>query len=268
MALEQTVKTGLFEVQLPAGNKLCYKVVDARTIEIYTNANVTEEKDKDKITKLTIGNLTITIGGSFKQDLSTIPSSYTVNSISQIKNCKGFKYGYFLDSFLLNMTTEYIVPCLGMSKVDLGYDVYLCNAYLTDKSDQIGLLYRFSTHERYGTLEMKLIESKNFIELNNSIPDFDLIYMKISKEFLKDIELFKKGSYSKLSPLLKEKMVSFHGLKEKDYLWQVIYKGSTLMKKIQKEFGLTTEIGELEKLPKMSEELLSEQKFMINGKRN
>ena len=40
------------------------------------------------------------------------------------------------------------------------------------------------------------------------------------------------------------------------------------MKKIQKEFGLTTEIGELEKLPKMSEELLSEQKFMINGQRN
>ena len=262
MTKEQVKENGLFTINIGAGLNCMYKIVDCKTIELYfTNAHIKEVLDKDKIVEIATGNFTLRIGDKFKHSLESIPSDYEIKYISKFEK-KGYNHCYFLDTHLGNRTTDYILPCLGIPREELGFDKklgynpYLVNAYLTDKPNEIALLYRFSTHENYGILENNLSKSKQFVVISNKYPGFDLVIMKILPNFVKDVELFKKGSYSKLSEELKKRIVQFHGLKEKDKIWQIIYKGDMLMKKIQKEFGVTTGIIELDSIPNLVNEMI------------
>lgn len=261
MTTEQTVKGGAFSINCGGGTIVYYKVVDAKTIEIYTDAHIVEKTENNQLIEISTGNFTLKIGDEFDQKLSTIPSKYLIKYITKFEG-KGYNYFYSLATHLENRTTDYILPCLGITREDLGYDKklgynpYLVNAYLTKEKDKLALLYRFSTHEKYGIIESSLIRSKQFVELDNGYKGFDLVIMKILPKFEKDIDLFKMGSYSKLSKELKDSMVKFHGLKEKDNLWQIIFKGEALIKKIQKEFGMTTEIAELESKPNLQLEII------------
>ena len=256
MTVEQVKKAGLFTINVGGGSFLVYEIVDSKTIQLYTDSHIKETLDENKIIEISTGNFTLRIGDNFKHEKKTIPSSYEIKYITKFEG-KGYKYCYYLDTHLGNRTTEYILPCLGVSKEELGYEKklgynpYLVNAYLTKDSSQIGLLYRFSTHENYGIIENNLIKSKQFVEISNKFEGFDLIIMKVLPKFEKDIELFKKGSYSKLSKELKDKIILFNGLKEKDKIWQIINKGDILMKKLQKEFGMTTSIAELDSIPNL-----------------
>ena len=259
MTKEQVKENGLFTINIGSGVHIQYKIVDCKTIELYfIHAHIKEVLNKDKIVEISTGNFTLKIGDKFKHSLESIPSDYEINYITKFEK-KGYNHCYFLDTHLGNRTTDYILPCLGISREELGfskqlgYNPYLVNAYLTNKPDEIALLYRFSTHENYGILENNLCKSKQFVEISNKYPGFDLVIMKILPKFgfEKDIELFKKGSYSKLSEELKKRIVQFHGLKEKDKVWQIIYKGDILMKKLQKEFGFTTTIMELDSIPNL-----------------
>ena len=262
MSKEQVKENGLFTINVGGAEFATYKVVDSKTIELYfTNAHIKEILDKDKIVEIATGNFTLRIGDKFKHSLESIPSDYEIKYISKFEK-KGYNHCYFLDTHLGNRTTDYILPCLGIPREELGFDKklgynpYLVNAYLTDKPNEIALLYRFSTHENYGILENNLSKSKQFVVISNKYPGFDLVIMKILPNFVKDVELFKKGSYSKLSEELKKRIVQFHGLKEKDKIWQIIYKGDMLMKKIQKEFGVTTGIIELDSIPNLVNEMI------------
>lgn len=262
MSKEQVKENGLFTINVGGAEFATYKVVDCKTIELYfTHAHIKEVLEKDKIVEISTGNFTLKIGDKFKHSLESIPSDYEINYISRFEK-KGYNHCYFLDTHLSNRTTDYILPCLGIPREELGfskqlgYNPYLINAYLTNKPDEIALLYRFSTHEHYGVLENNLSKSKQFVEISNKYPGFDLVIMKVLPKFEKDIELFKKGSYSKLSKELKDKIILFNGLKEKDKIWQVINKGDILMKKIQKEFGITTGIIELDSIPNLVNEII------------
>lgn len=262
MATEQ--KTGENTIQLLGGQSVHFKVNNSKRIKLFTNCSTTEIKQDNNITELTIGNYTLKVGEPFEHGLESIPAPYQVNYITT-ESVKGYHYGYLLHSHLGNRTTQYILPCLGLSGVELGYasarypyedSGYLINAYLTKEPNKIALMYRFSTHESYGKLETSLSRQKGFVTIDSSIPNFDLVIMEISKEFVKDVSLFQQGSYSKLSPLLKEKIVSFHGLKEKDKLWQIIHKGKDLMGKMEKEWNCNFTFLELENKPNLDEEFL------------
>lgn len=261
MAGEQVKRNGLFTLNTGAGNSVLYEIVDSRTIQLYTDSHIKEILEKDKIVEITTGNFTLKVGDNFKHENKNIPSSYEIKYITRFEG-KSYKHCYYLDTHLENRTTQYILPCLGISREELGYEKrlgynpYLINAYLIKDKGKIGLLYRFSTHENYGIIENNLQKSSQFIEINNKFPGFDLVIMKVLPKFEKDIELFKKGSYSKLSKELKDKIILFNGLKEKDKIWQVINKGDILMKKLQKEFGFSTTIMELDSIPKLEMEMI------------
>jgi hypothetical protein len=252
---------GKFSINLSGGNRLYYALKSAKKVKIYTNTQTIETIEDNKIQELTIGNYKLKVGDDFEHEVSTIPSAYEVNYITK-DEMKGFNYCYAIHSHLENKTSQFILPCLGWTIRDIQYNGYLVNTYLTKEPNVVALLYRFSTYPDYGVLETNLSRFKGFVNIDASIKGYDLVLMEVLPKYVKDLHLFSQGSYSKLSNDLKEKIVSFHGLKEKDKLWQIIYKGNDLMGKIKKEFGLTTDIAELESKPKMSEELLGNQSFI------
>ena len=256
MIKEQVSNKNVFTIKLPAGNELVYTLNNSKQIEICTNAQVQEELDNNTITSINFGNLTIKVGDDFKHEQVLTPSSYHIIEIVK-KEHRKFKNSYLLTTHKDTLTSTYILPCLAMTKQQVGYNGFLINAYLTKEADKLALLYRYNLSEDYGRLEKGLLGSKLFINIDNSIQGFDLVYMSISKCFSKDVILFTQGGYSKLSKELKEMIVNFHGLTKKDHVYKVMYKEPDLMKKLEKEFGLSSaHFVELDKKSDLNLEIL------------
>lgn len=244
MAREQTNNN--FTIDLYGGNKLYYALNNSRRIEICTNAPIQEITDNDNnIVELNVGNFTLKLGENFKHKLDTLPSTYCIQEIEKF-NHKQFKFCYYLNSHKLNKTTEYLVPCLGLTRQQLCYDTFLVNAYLTESPTQIILLYRFSTSESYGKLEEVLLKSSSFVKIQNSIPGFDLVVMNIPEVYIADVIKFQNSRYSQISTELKQSIVRFHNLKPKDKLYQVIYRTKSLVKEFEDKFKCSFEDVELD----------------------
>jgi hypothetical protein len=260
MSVEQV--ENITTVNLPAGGILNYALNNSKDIQILTDAPVQEVKNsKDDIIELTTGNFRITVGENFQHGRVNIPSPYLIKYIKKVPS-KKVKNVYIASTHQLNLTSQYILPCLGLSKSALSYGGYMINTYLLDDCEQIGIVYRFSKDEGYGRLENDLSKSKLFNRIDNSIEGFDLILMNIPKEFKKDIPIFAHGGYSKLSNSLKEKIVEFHGLTKKDYIFKVIYKDEELRKKLEKEWQVDMQYIELAQFPNLDYELLKNQEWI------
>lgn len=254
MGKEQS-KINWSEIKISGGNCLKYLLNNAREIELCTDAQVQEAFENNKITSINTGNFTISINDSFKHERTDIPSSYLIKEIEKFEG-KLFKNSYTLTTHKRNLTSQYILPYLGLTRKDLHYNGFLINGYLTDKIEEIALLYRFSTNEGYGILEANLNKCKYFNRIDNSIEGFDLVYMNVPKEFHKDLTIFSQGGYSRISDNLKKKIVEFHGLTKKDYLYKVIFKEPDLRKKFEKDWDCNFEFIELAQKPDLKEEIL------------
>lgn len=250
--------TNYFTIALPAGGALNYVLNNSREIEICTDAPVQEAFENNKIVSLTAGNFVIKIGDNFKHELTSIPSSYQIKFIDKFVG-KKFKNSYVLSTHPLNLTSQYIIPCLGLTKEQAHYNGFLVNAYLMETPDKVALLYRFSTSEAYGRLEETFRKHKLFDKMDNSIEGFDLVIMNVPKEYHKDVVIFSNGGYSKISPALKQKIVDFHGLTKKDYIHKVMFKDPDLQKKLEKEWDISMTFIELAQRPNMQHEALNNQ---------
>ena len=251
-----------FTIHLAAGQEMKYALNNAREVEICTNAPTKEAFDNNKISQITVENLTLRIGDSFTHENEDIPSSYFISSIDKFngryKNC------YRLASHPETLTSTYVLPCLGMSSEQLNYKGYFVNTYLTEDPSRVVLLYRFSTSEAYGRLEAEIVKGKYFASIDNSVKGFDIFYMNTPKEYLKDIPLFANGSYSKLSNQLKNRIVEFHRLTKKDYIYKVIFKEEDLVKKLEREWGCSMKYVELAQKPNLDIEMLERQSWFSN----
>lgn len=245
----------VFTISLAAGNSLQYALLSSREVEICTDALVQEAFENNKIISLTTRNLTLKVGDNFKHEHQTIPSSYHIKEIGKLED-SNYKHKYILYSHRLNLTTQYILPCLGISSRDLSYSGALVNCYLTESPEEISLLYRFSTAEYYGQLEKTLSSHPLFLGIDNSIKGFDVITMKVPKEHQDDIAIFYNGKFSKLSDKLKEKIINFHRLNKKDRVFKVLFRDSDLEKELSVKFGCSMEGIELEERPVSRNELI------------
>jgi hypothetical protein len=251
----------MHSIKIEAGNEILHKIVNARMIELYTNAfTLTEETDANTgiIKSITIGNYKIQVGDKFSHKEENIPSTYDVFKIEKGADPKyNFRHKYTIVSHLRNKTTDYILPCLGKNKEYFDVDGYLVNAYL-GKDDSLCLLYRFATTEYYGKLETNLTTHPRFIKIDSSIPGFDLFMYSIPKPNWDDVKLFKKGKYSKFSQGLKLNIKCFYGLSVKSNLWKILTKDESLVKQKEDEFktpkGFFWNI-DLDEKPKMQLEL-------------
>jgi len=249
-------------IKIEAGNEIKYIPKNARMIELYTNTiEVTEEiiAETGEIKGITIGSKTVKVGDKFSHNYEEIPSSYEVFKIMRGGDSKlTFRHKYTILSHERNKTTDYILPCLGQNKAYFDTDGYLINAYLGEKDTKLYLLYRFAKTEYYGELEKRLFNHPRFLQLKNSIPGYDLFIFSIPEYIEDDIQLFKKGKYSKLSKELKSMIKLFYKLSEKSNLWKILTKDESLIKQFEDNFrtprGFFWNI-DLDIKPKLEQEL-------------
>ena len=246
-------------IKLEAGDVLHYRILNARMIEVFTNSlSLKTELDTfNNITSITIGSLVLKPTEKFITNDKKIPSYYTLCKIEEGASPNNkFRHKFTLFSHLRNKTTDYILPCLGRNATYFDVDGYLVNAYL-DKEYKLKLMYRFASTSYYDKLENLLLNHPRFIEVDSTIPGFDVFIYSIPEHNWNDVELFKKGKYSKLSKALKFNIKNFYGLKDKSNLWRILTKDEALIK--EKELDLMLPKGilntvDLDEKPKKKEE--------------
>jgi len=244
-------------IDLEAGTKLYYVAKNARMMEVYTNAiTVEEEVEFNTIKSIKIGNKTYKVGDNFVHELDGLPSSYYICKIEKGGDPKEkYRHKYTFFSHLRNKTTTYVLPCLGKDKFYFGTETYLVNAYLDEERESIYLLYRFGKTDNYGKIETNVLNHPLFVKMHNTLPGFDLFEFKIPEMFLKDVELFVRGKYSKLSDKLKQNIKVFYQLHQRSRTWQILTKDKELVKEFEDYYFCSFSGVDLEIKPKLEEEV-------------
>lgn len=243
-----------------AGIKIYYSINDARSVYFYTNStcNITTEIESNKkiIKSIECGNLILKKDFEFKHNYPQIPSSYKILDIQNNTDNKKYKNSFIIFSDFKNFTTRYILPCLGNNNTYFLTESNLINCYIDKNKEYLYLLYRYSQTEQYSDyLEPNIHKHSLYIGRESTFPGFDTFKFKIPDEHSKDIKLFLKGKYSKLSENLKNKITYFYKLGKKDYIYQVINKEEKLQHKLEVFFGCDMNNVELENKPKEEDEL-------------
>jgi hypothetical protein len=201
-----------FKMSLSNEKWILYTPFSSRDIELSSNSVIKATRNEDgNITSLDVGlgEKIISIGDDFVTELETVSSPYTVKYIEKVD-----KNTYILHTNYFNKTSIYILPCLGLTKHDYYYDSYLMNTYIYNYPDcnQLILIYRFSSHESYINFEFVVKQRTNFIKLIDIDKSFVGMIYEVEDKFISDIQLILQGKYSLISPTLKMRIRSFHGL--------------------------------------------------------
>lgn len=238
--------------------KSLFKVIEknSRVIEISTPFNVIEYKNNENIIKLECGNEVLSINNYYKLDLGKWVCKYKIRSI--ISNQKG---RYTLISYKRNHTTQYILPCLNITKEKLFFNSFFINAYLDLDS-------KFSLNGKFIYLVYRYIRGDEFRQVENFIKTYPNYYktidissnlvsyaFEIPNQYWNDIDLFLKGDYSKISNNLKIKIAHMNGLDS--VANNVVTKNPSYIKSIENYLDVIIPPEmELEKKPNISDEIL------------
>ena len=263
------MKQGFLVKNLSSGNKLEYRIIDARTIEILSSNGVREIKDEEnKIISIKIHELEIPIGFEFNTGSSKLTSNYKINFIEKGKN------SYTLFTHKRNLTTSYLLPMLENNIFNTNnpsnpYASFLINAYLSEDLESIYTLYRYCDNPTQVVIEETLPKISGFVKLTNPSPGLDLYEYRIKEEYLDDVKHFIKGEYSKFSFKLKNNITNFAmepilkmSIKSRPInnpkIVQVINKDYKLLEIMAKEWGCSIDFfdnTDLECKPNKEEEI-------------
>ena len=231
-------------------NHKCYahSVLDSKTISIHVDNIDVFEEGYNKYTKtmesITIGGkLTIRVNDYFEVRLTNRRNLYHIKYI--LRNAKD---NYHLKTHLNNLTTKYLLPCFGKTGVFLSHDHYLVNAYLDSDSKHINLMYRYLADEHYKKTEKNILSMDLYRASEDIDNEFVLHQLRIPRQFIKDVELFKQGKYSEFSNVLKSRIQTFHGVSQKSSIYGVLYKTKEHRHLVESSLGVSIE-GELESKP-------------------
>lgn len=248
-------------IRLINSKNIKYEYKNARIINLLVRGvNVSLEYLDNSISKLSIeGVLTIEIDTEIGHDLSSIPTNFKVKKI--VRNYEldkmGFE-GYTLEMSVLNKSYYYLLPVLNINdkfNIDtLMCETYLMNTFVDRDNNLLILCYRYSKSDLYTELENTITSHPYFKKLYQA-NGFDYYCFSISGEL---VGLFLEGKYSKLPDWLKTKIKSFHNLRSRDFIMQVLNRDRELKKKLEMYFNV--DIGDdidLDDKPNDSELLVS-----------
>jgi len=243
-------------IDLLAGNKITYKVKNARMVEMYTNTNDVEIiVEKDEIKGIRIEDKLFKVGDIFQHDLENIPSGYKIRKIMTGADGSKYKHRFTLFSHIRNKSTSYLLPLLGKTNNYFFTDSYLVNAYVSKSLDKLFLLYRYSKSDVYSTVEDNIFNHPNFVKIHNNIAGFDVFEFDIPKRFYTDVNLYINGKYSKISNEAKGLIRNFYNLSDKSRIWHVLTRDDSLKKELEKRFGCSFDGVDFDEKPNKNEEI-------------
>jgi hypothetical protein len=182
--------------------------------------------------------------------LGTIQSEFKIKEI--LKNEVPNKYYFTCGRSTL--TNYFILPLIATHKQDclyFGWDTFLINTYLSKDFSKLIMVVRYFPLDLpltvqgksyyFHDLEQRLTGHPNYLGFEN--PNFYTIvyHFYIDNKYKKDVELFIKGKYSKISESVKKKILEFLHLSKNGELGSVLFKSPLRKQSIEKILGVELE---------------------------
>lgn len=243
-----------------AGTTLNYSLINAYTLEFYTNSTCNIDYNNKYIQSITCGNTKISINDEFNHGNQFIPSKYKIINIQEGSRFGNkCKYRFTAFTHFRNLTTSYILPCLGKDENYFLGKTNLINAYIDKKIEHIYLLYRYSQDSHYYEyLEPNITGHSMYVgnvTSKENLAGFDVFKFKISKEYLSDVRIFMEGKYSRIGEDLKQQIIRFYKLDKKSHIFKVLYRDKELQNKLEKLYACSFDGIDLEDKPKKENEI-------------
>lgn len=175
-----------------------------------------------------------------------------------------------------NRSIRYMLPMLGdkLSQFyipnDKGPKGNFRNCFIddlnnTDVSNNLLLLYRFSGTQPYVEFESLLVQNP-FYKMMYEPDKFHTMYVfNLPEEFAENYDLFIQGKYSKFSKKYKDKIQSFHSLKDDDLTMDVLYKREPAFLDAEKRYGIRIpRTQEASSIPQIDIECYSDQYKVVD----
>lgn len=138
-----------------------------------------------------------------------------------------------LYSALPTKTSNFILPLLGKNKNSLKFDSYFVNAYLDHTHKFLCLMYRFTGTPSYKEFEKTIMVDPLCVSHLEHGPYHVVYIFRIPDKYIKDVEHFMEGKYSKFSKAAKERIQRFYGRENSKPLLDIINKVPHLKKSIE-----------------------------------
>lgn len=172
-----------------------------------------------------------------------------------------------LISNLRSRGTTFLLPSLGYTKEQLGYNTFLYNSLLlpkySDNYETLHLMYRYFPTDEYRMLEEFLKTCSRFVNQytlgsRGNSRGIDVFVMKPSKPLRETAELFLNGKYSEFPDDVKKTILKFHKASKQSSLYGILYKTEEYRKELANSLGSRiSSRAELYSIPVLKEEILS-----------
>jgi len=232
-------------------NVLC-EVINASQLNLRFEYIVIPVIEDDVIVTLKVGSGILTLFGEIN-----VPIDNKVNSVYRITKIEKITdRTYSVYSSTATKTRKFILPLLSNNynrREYFLYDTFFENAYINvDTTIDLGielnyplvLLYRYSESEVYRAFESRIRNHPLFVRTLD-INKYQVLFIFNIGQYALDVEFFKQGTYSKLSPQLKDKIMKFYDYTDGGTMHQILFQGPKLREQIEIEFDIS--------LPKSSE---------------
>ena len=221
-------------IQLENSRFILIEVLDARRIRVSTNCNsINYEEANGELVSVDIEkHLNLTKGNTLKVSINKTTHIYTIHTLTKISS-----NSILISTNYPTKTKHFILPTLGFNKENFQAETFLEDARLNKELDTIYLTYRFVKGEVYNAMETFLFKLPNFKKHIDIDTEHVIYEFNIPKEYLSDVKLFMKGKYSSLSTQLKERILTFYGLKKGGITYGILYKEETRRKQLELEIG-------------------------------
>jgi hypothetical protein len=243
-------------IKLTNTKSVTVEPLNGKCLEINTSSvsflNV-QKNDDDYITRVSLEDKEfIEIGDRFKVRIGEVYSVYEIVFIVIETNNKSI----LLFSSIPTKTTTFLLPLMDKTKLQLRYDTYFINAFITEDSKHIALLYRFTGTMIYKEFEFSLMSDPLFVTHVDYNPYLVMYIFRIEERFEDDINFFKEGKYSKFSKTLRQRIQKFYGGTDLAATLRIINKDESLRKKMEEHLGVEISIdSELASVPDLKKEI-------------
>lgn len=231
-------------VNIAGDDAVLCEVINARLIRLRFSSLVIPQYKDDIIYELRIGEGSLALFDEISVPIdSKIKSVYKINKIEKLTD-----RGYAIYSSIATKTKQFILPCICNTSTNKEYfllDTFFENAYIdvSNKATDLGtlnpliLLYRYSESEVYRAFETRIRKHPLFIKTID-VNKYQVLFIFDISSFKNDVELFKQGAYSKLSPELKSKILSFYQYSKEGKMYQILYKSAKLREQLEIVFDV------------------------------
>lgn len=212
------------------------------------------KKDKDEyVTSVSLEDKeVICLGDRIRVRIGEVDSVYDIIFIAVQDNNKSV----LLFSSIPTKTTTFLLPLLNKTKLQLKYDTYFVNAFISDNRKYIVLLYRFTGTPMYTEFEHKLMSDPLFVAHRDHDAYHVTYIFRIEEQFWDDVESFLNGKYSQFSKTLRQRIQKFYGNSDLAGTMKIINKDQELRKQMEKHFDVEfPEDSELASVPEIEEEI-------------